>query len=104
MADSGKQTARLARQITKFARAHGGSAEGQISYLGQSGARVVLVGANGDWGDLVAPSMEVAREAAERAEITVHESFDGELAERVRTGPYEWSRMAGIQVGGPANS
>jgi hypothetical protein len=34
----------------------------------------------------------------------VHESFDGDFAAKVRTGPYEWSRMAGIQVGGPSNA
>lgn len=33
----------------------------------------------------------------------MHESFDGEFAAKVRTGPYEWTRMAGIQIGGPAN-
>lgn len=37
-----------------------------------------------------------------KAGITVHEDFDGEFAAKVRTGPYEWSRMAGIQVGGPS--
>ncbi len=33
----------------------------------------------------------------------MHEQFDGDFAAKVRTGPYEWSRMAGIQVGGPSN-
>ena len=28
----------------------------------------------------------------------------GELAAKVRTGRYEWTRMAGIQVGGPRNA
>jgi hypothetical protein len=100
MADSSKRTAKLAREIGDFARRHGGSAEGQIAYVGQMGARIALVGADGTWGDLMAPSMETARQAAERAGITVHESFAGEMAEKVRTGPYEWSRMAGIQLGG----
>ncbi len=47
--------------------------------------------------------MEIARLAVEKAGITVHEQFDGDFAAKVRTGPYEWSRMAGIQVGGPSN-
>ncbi|GHJ38365.1 hypothetical protein [Streptomyces sp. TS71-3] len=92
---------RLAREIGTFARAHGG-ADGHIAYLGRKGARVVLVGADGRWGDLVAPSEVLARQAAEKSDLTVHEAFDGELAARVSTGPYEWSRMAGIQLGGPA--
>ncbi|NLU67498.1 hypothetical protein [Streptomyces sp. HNM0574] len=103
MADSSKKAAKLAKEITAFAKGHGGSAEGQIAYVGQVGARIALVGANGEWGDLMAPSVEVARQATERAGITVRDGFDGEMAEKVRTGPYEWSRMAGIQIGGPSN-
>ncbi|MEU1055256.1 hypothetical protein ABZ397_22265 [Streptomyces sp. NPDC005876] len=91
---------RVVRQIGAFSKAHGG-AEGQVAYLGQRGARIVLVGGDGDWGDVVAPSYEIAEQAVAKAGITVHESFDGEFAGKVRTGPYEWSRMAGIQVGGP---
>lgn len=94
------QVAKLAGEIGGFAGRHGGSAEAQIAYVGQSGARIVLVGADGDWGDLVAPSVATAEQAAERAGVTVHEAFDGELASKVSTGPYEWSRMAGIQLGG----
>ncbi|MER6622801.1 MULTISPECIES: hypothetical protein [unclassified Streptomyces] len=99
---AGQKAARLAKQISGFATAHGG-AEGQIAYLGQRGARIVLVGEDGDWGDVFAPSVEIAQKAVEKAGITVHENFDGEFAAKVRTGPYEWSRMAGIQVGGPSN-
>ncbi|MFR9756711.1 hypothetical protein [Streptomyces sp. TR06-5] len=98
-----RRVARLAKRINAFAAAHGGGAEGQIAYLGQRGARIVLVGENGDWGDLVAPSQKIAEQAVERAGITVHETFDGAMAEKVRTGRYEWSRMAGIQIGGASN-
>lgn len=97
-----RRAARLAKQIGAFAKAHGG-AEGQLAYLGEKGARIVLVGEDGGWGDLVAPSYAVAESATRKAGITMHESFDGEFAAKVRTGPYEWSRMAGIQVGGPSN-
>ncbi|MBM7087523.1 hypothetical protein G3I31_24095 [Streptomyces sp. SID9913] len=94
---------RLAQQINSFAKRHG-TTEGHVAHLGRRGARIVLVAENGDWGDLVAPSTDIARQAVEKAGITVHEEFDGEFAARVRTGPYEWSRMAGIQVGGPSNT
>ncbi len=99
-----RRAQRLAKQIGAFARSHGGSAEGQIAYIGEIGTRIVLVGENGEWGDLVAPSKAVAERAVELSGITVHEDFDGDLAAKVRTGPYEWTRMAGIQVGGPANT
>ncbi|MEW2526888.1 hypothetical protein [Streptomyces sp. NPDC047071] len=96
-----RKAAKLARQITAFARAHGG-AEGQIAYIGQRGSRIVLVGADGGWGDLVAPTHAIALSAVEKAGITVHDDFDGDFAAKVRTGPYEWTRMAGIQIGGPS--
>ncbi|MEV7318678.1 hypothetical protein [Streptomyces sp. NPDC093970] len=94
-----RKVARLARQIAAFAKAHGG-AEGQVAYIGERGARIVLVGEDGGWGDLVAPSYEIAEQAVAHSGITVHESFDGEFAAKVTTGSYEWKRMAGIQIGG----
>ncbi|MFE0420942.1 hypothetical protein [Streptomyces sp. NPDC058953] len=97
-----RKAARLAREITAFAKKHGG-AEGQLAHIGQAGTRIVLVGSDGAWGDLVAPTYAVAESAAGKAGITLHEEFDGEFAAKVRTGPYEWTRMAGIQLGGPAN-
>ncbi|WP_338777288.1 hypothetical protein [Streptomyces sp. DG1A-41] len=97
-----RKAARLAKQIGSFSKAHGG-AEGQVAYLGERGARIVLVGEDGNWGDLMAPSYEIAEKAVEKSGITAHESFDGEFAAKAKTGRYEWSRMAGIQVGGPKN-
>ncbi|MFH0520526.1 hypothetical protein ACHBTE_25540 [Streptomyces sp. M41] len=97
-----RKVAKLAKQINSFTRSHGG-AEAQVAYLGQRGARIVLVGEDGGWGDLVAPSYAIAEQAVAKAGVTTHEEFDGEFAAKVKTGPYEWSRMAGIQVGGPGN-
>ncbi|XUZ91859.1 hypothetical protein ABVG11_28465 [Streptomyces sp. HD1123-B1] len=98
-----KRAKRLAHQITAFAASHGGSAEGQLAHIGRGTTRIALVGANGEWGVLVAPSHETARRAAELAGLTLEDEFDGEMAAKVRTGPYEWTRMAGMQIGGPAN-
>lgn len=98
-----RRVRRLTREIHAFGRAHGG-ADAQIAYLGERGARIVLVGEDGAWGDLVAPTYEMARQAVSASGATAHEAFDGELAAKVRTGPYEWSRMAGIQIGGRANT
>ena len=94
-----RKAAKLAHQIGAFAKAHGG-AEGQVAYIGERGARIVLVGEDGGWGDLVAPTSAIAEQAVQKSGITVHESFDGEFAAKVKTGPYEWKRMAGIQIGG----
>ncbi|MFZ3593869.1 hypothetical protein [Streptomyces sp. BH104] len=94
-----RRAARLAQQIGAFAKAHGG-AEGQLAYIGEHGTRIVLVGEDGGWGDVVARTYEIAQKAVEKAGITVHEDFDGDFAAKVETGPYEWKRMAGIQLGG----
>ncbi|MEW1754314.1 hypothetical protein ACIQU1_33605 [Streptomyces angustmyceticus] len=100
---AGKQADRLAKQIRAFAAAHGGSAEGQLAHIGRGRTRIALVGADGEWGNLVADTFGSAQDAAGKAGLTLHDDFDGDLAAKVRTGRYEWSRMAGIQVGGPAN-
>ncbi|WP_328428531.1 hypothetical protein [Streptomyces sp. NBC_00443] len=94
-----RRVAKLAKQINAFAKSHGGT-EAQVAYIGERGARIVLVGEDGGWGDLVAPSYEIAEKAVEKAGVTRHEAFDGEFAAKVKTGEYEWKRMAGIQVGG----
>ncbi|WP_245175387.1 hypothetical protein [Streptomyces bohaiensis] len=97
-----RERTRLTRSARRFAAAHGGSAEGQIAYLGARGHRLVLVGADGAWGDLVASDRTLAEAAAREAGVELRAEFDGEMAARVTTGPYEWSRMAGSQLGGPA--
>ncbi|WP_030205143.1 hypothetical protein [Streptomyces bikiniensis] len=97
-----RRVARLTKQIRAFAEEHGGS-EGHLEHIGQAGTRIVLVGTDGLWGDLVAPTYAIAERAAEKAGLTLHEEFDGEFAAKVVTGPYEWSRMAGIQIGGPSD-
>jgi hypothetical protein len=98
-----RRAKRLTKEILAFGRAHGG-ADAQIAYIGERGARIVLVAEDGAWGDLVAPTYELAQRAVRASGTAVHEAFDGELAAKVRTGPYEWSRMAGIQIGGRANT
>lgn len=95
-----RRAKRIAKHLTAFSKQHGGNADGVVEYVGAVATRIVLVGQDGAWGDQVAPSYAVGRRAAELAGITLHDSFEGELALKVRTGPYEWKRMAGIQLGG----
>jgi hypothetical protein len=98
MAES-RVVGRLVRDVERFARGHGG-AEACVEYVGARGSRIVLVGGDGAWGDLFAPTHAAAEAAVEGAGVTRREGFDGEMAGRVVTGPYEWKRMAGIQIGG----
>ncbi len=95
-----RRAKRIAKNLTSFAAQHGGSADGVVEYVGRTATRIVVVGADGAWGDQVAPTYAVGLRAAELAGLTVHDSFEGELGLRVKTGVYEWKRMAGIQLGG----
>ncbi|WP_152627732.1 hypothetical protein [Streptacidiphilus neutrinimicus] len=93
-----KRAQRIAKNVKAFAAAHGGSADGVVEYVGKIATRIALVGADGQWGDQVAPSMAVAERAVELSGVTKHDSFEGELGLKVKTGAYEWKRMAGIQI------
>lgn len=98
-----RATKRATRQIDAFAREHG-AVQAQLAYIGERGARIVLVGEDGAWGDLVTRTYAIGRRAVEDSDATAREAFDGEMAAKVRTGPYEWSRMAGFQMGGRPNT
>jgi hypothetical protein len=78
--------------LKAFAKRHGG-ATAVISYLGRRGARIVLVGADGAWGDQVAADPDVARAACDAAGVAVSEGWGRELSEAVRTSGYEWGLM-----------
>ncbi|HSA53177.1 MAG TPA: hypothetical protein VLH10_24075 [Yinghuangia sp.] len=99
---------RLARNLSRFASRHAvngdAKADAVVEYIGRDSTRIVIVGADGQWGDQVARDPQTARQAVEAAGLTLHEEFPNDVALRVRTGQYEWSRMAGIQIGGPANA
>ena len=95
-----RRAQRIAKHVRAFATAHGGSADGVVEHVGRISTRIVLVGADGEWGDQVAPNRAVADRAVELSGITRHDEFDPEIGLRMRTGPYEWKRMAGLQLGG----
>jgi hypothetical protein len=81
--------------LKAFARDHGGSATAVVSHLGRRGARIVLVGADGIWGDVVADDVESAKAACEAAGVTVAGKWERELAESVRTTADDRRRMGG---------
>ena len=65
----------LVSGIKGFMREHGG-ATAVIEYVGRRGARIVLVGGDGTWGDRVAPSTDVARRACEQAGVPLENSWE----------------------------
>jgi hypothetical protein len=93
-----------ARRISDFGRRHAvdGDArvEGALEHVGRGVTRVVLVGRDGAFGDVVVGSPERAALVAELAGVELHEPQERALGAQIRTGSYEWERMAGIQLGG----
>jgi hypothetical protein len=80
--------------LRAFAKDHGGSATAVVSYLGRRGARIVLVGADGTWGDqVVADGVDAAKAACEAAGVAVAGKWERELSEAVKTSGYEWGLM-----------
>jgi hypothetical protein len=69
--------------LKSFAARHGG-ATAVLEYVGRRGVRVVLVGADGSWGDHLAADVEAASVACGRAGIAVVEGWGRELTESVR--------------------
>lgn len=95
--ESPAQEKNLVSGIKGFAGEHGG-AKAVIEYLGRRGARVVLVGNDGGWGDLVAPSTDVARAACEEAGVPVENGWERELVELMRPSNDLWRSMGRRQL------
>jgi hypothetical protein len=79
--------------LTSFAEAHGG-ATAIIEYVGRRGARIVLVGDDGSWGDRFAPDTDVARQACAEAEIPVEKTWERELISKMAPSQDLWRSMA----------
>lgn len=79
--------------IKSFAAGHGG-ATAVIEYVGKRGARIVLVGNDGEWSDQLADGTDVAREACEDAGVEVQNEWERELMEQMRPSNDLWRAMA----------
>ncbi|MDQ1678180.1 MAG: hypothetical protein QOC93_3324 [Actinomycetota bacterium] len=87
--------AALVSALKSFAAAHGGGGTAVVEYVGRERARVVVVGADGVWGDEVVVSVEIGRAAAEAAGLAVEDGWDRELTAAVVTTHEDRLRMAG---------
>jgi hypothetical protein len=82
----------LVTGLTSFAEAHGG-ATAIIEYVGRRGARIVLVGEDGAWGDRFAPGTDVARHACAEAGVSVEKTWERELISKMRPSRNLWRSM-----------
>src|SRR5215213_5792513 len=73
----------LVAGLKSFAVGHGG-ATAVIEYVGRRGARIVLVGQDGTWGDQFAENTDQARAACEKAGVPLENEWERELTEQMR--------------------
>ena len=83
----------LVAGIKSFAAGHGG-AKAVIEYVGKRGARIVLVGEDGEWADQFAAGTDVARKACAEAGVTVENAWERELMDQMRPSNDLWRSMA----------
>ena len=83
----------LTAGIKSFATGHGG-AKAVIEYVGKRGARIVLVGQDGEWSDQFADDTDVARQACENAGVEVENEWERELLEQMRPSNDLWRSMS----------
>lgn len=88
-----------ARRARRFAVAHGlhGSALA-VEHVGRGLVRLVVVGADGAFGDVVVRGTERAEAAAALSGLPRVDLRERDVAGRIRTGRSEWLRMAGQQL------
>lgn len=83
----------LTAGIKSFANGHGG-AKAVIEYVGKRGARIVLVGEDGEWSDQFADDTNLARQACENAGVEVENEWERELMEQMRPSNDLWRSMS----------
>lgn len=83
----------LVAGLRSFAAGHGG-AKAVIEYVGRRGARIVLVGGDGVWGDEFAEGTDIARMACLKAGVEVENEWERELMELMRPSNDLWRAMS----------
>ncbi|MEV6243699.1 hypothetical protein [Lentzea sp. NPDC051838] len=85
------------KRIAEFVKAHGkpGTAvRAVVEPIGRSGARIVLVGADGAMGDVMAKDVEAATKAVEAVEGVEQAEWDRETTAATKIGPAHRRKMA----------
>ena len=83
---------RLVTGLKAFAEEHGGC-KAVIEYVGRKGARIVLLGRDGTWGDQFTSSTDIARVACEQAGLEVEKGWERELIDHMRPSNDLWRSM-----------
>jgi len=88
------------KRIAEFVKAHGkpGTAvRAVVEPIGRAGARIVLVGADGAMGDVMAADVESATKAVEAVDNVEQAEWDRETTAATKIGPGHRRKMASMQ-------
>lgn len=100
-----RRTVLAARRVVGFGRRHAVDGDALVTcaaeHVGRGTTRLVLVGRDGVFGDVLVNGPARAEQAANLAGAHLEEQSSREFGSRVRTGAYEWRRMAGQQLPEP---
>ena len=101
-----REAVRTARRIRAFGRQRAVDDDAAVAcvveHLGRYGAKVVMVGADGRYGDLVLPDVARAELAVRLAGTEPLAEFDRDLGARMVQGTPEWSLQGGGSAVPPA--
>ena len=82
-------------RLRAFVTEHTGPATAVITYMGRSGARIVVVAGDGAFGDAIVSGVEAGAVVCEEAGIPVADGWDRELSAQLTPSPADRERMAG---------
>lgn len=82
-------------RLRAFVTGHTGPATAVITYMGRSGARIVVVAGDGAFGDAIVSGVEAGAVVCEEAGIPVADGWDRELSAQLTPSPADRERMAG---------
>lgn len=90
----------IQKRIAEFVKAHGKpdtAVRAVVEPIGRAGARIVLVGADGAMGDVMAKDVESATSAVEAAAGVEQAEWDRETTAGTKIGPAHRRKMATMQ-------
>lgn len=82
---------------SEFVRAHGESARAVVENMGRAGARVVLIGEDGAFGDVVVADVATGRALVAAVDGLSEHEWDAETTGALRIGPEHRYRMGGVR-------
>jgi len=92
--DIGHAAVDVGHRVAAFRSLHGG-ATASVQHIGRGHSRVVLVGADGEWGEVFVRDVGTAAEACALAGVEAPQTWAAGVGSRMRNSPEFWDRMGG---------